>query len=180
MSGRTNPLRAVHPHPTDPTLALVELTRGMWALIDAADATAVGEFNWSLTRCHRTSYARCGGAPKGCRSLHRFIGARMGLWAGDIDHKNGNGLDCRRANLRAATKQENLQNMRLSRANTSGVKGVIWHKDRRKWVAQIGITKNGRRSNFHVGSFDSIPEASAAVTAARARLHGEFANHGEN
>lgn len=175
MSGRTNPLRPVRPHPTDPTLALVELTQGAWALIDAADATAVGEFNWSITRDRRTSYARSGRRPHG---LHQLIAERMGLIGPDIDHMNGNGLDNRRANLRAATKSQNLSNTRISAANTSGVKGVCWHKGARRWTAQIGITVGGKRKNVYLGLFDDIASASDAVMAARETLHGDFANHG--
>ena len=58
------------------------------------------------------------------------------------DHRNGNGLDNRRKNLRACNVQQNKANSRLPKNNTSGFKGVYWEKKLKKWGALIRV--NGK------------------------------------
>lgn len=91
--------------------------------------------------------------------------------AKEVDHRNCNGLDCQRSNLREATASEQRFNQRLSKANKSGVKGVSWDKRRKKWAALIKA--NGRR--YHLGRFDNLNDAASVVAAERERLHGQFA-----
>lgn len=163
-------IRPILPHPTDPTASLVELTRGYFAVISSVDAEAIGNRNWSVRPGRRTHYASAAGN----LNLHRVIGAQMGLPLDlEIDHRDGNGLDCRRHNLRAATSQQNKANMTLSRANSTGAKGVVKFRDKfRARVAANGVTHD-------LGMFETVAEADAAARAARVRLHGEFANHGD-
>ena len=105
--------------------------------------------------------------------LHRIVWA---LYHGDsefhhIDHINGVKYDNRIANLREVTMSQNLQNQRLSRANTSGVKGVYFDKSRQKWAAFINTDK------LHaLGRFDTLEEAAVARRAAAEKAFGEFAN----
>lgn len=99
-----------------------------------------------------------------------------GRWPdGDIDHINGIRDDNRLANLREATRRQNNGNMRCPRHNTSGVKGVWWHKRGKKWAA--GITLPGRR-NKHLGLFHSKEEAAAAYLKAAEEHFGVFARKG--
>lgn len=91
------------------------------------------------------------------------------------DHINGNGLDSRRENLRLATLAENNRNIRKSRANTSGVKGVSWDKQSQKWCASIKV--NGRKINL--GLFKTFEVACEVRRQAAIKYHGDFANHGE-
>jgi len=87
---------------------------------------------------------------------------------------NRNGLDNRRANLRLATRSENLRNRAVHCNNTSGYRGVRWKPARRKWVANI--TLNGQQ--HHLG-YHATPEAAHQAYCAAAReLHGEFARTG--
>ena len=64
-----------------------------------------------------------------------------------LDHINRIRDDNRLANLREATKAENAQNRKLNPINTSGVKGVHWAADRRRWKASIML--NGKL--IHLG-----------------------------
>jgi hypothetical protein len=87
-----------------------------------------------------------------------------------VDHKNGNGLDNRRCNIREASLADNQHNMRLSIRNKSGYKGVCWDKYAKKWRAMIGV--KGRLKNL--GSFTTPQEAAAAYNNAATSLYGEF------
>jgi hypothetical protein len=173
-------LRPLSAHPSDPAIAFVPLTRGMVALISAVDADAVGKYNWVAEKAWSGFYAstnlpRVNGRSRGLLRLHVLIGRQMGLAPGALpDHRDGNGLDCRRDNLRAATGSQNACNSRLRSDNTSGIKGVSWRADTRRWSAQI--VAQGRHHSL--GLFVDEADAQAAVVAARIALHGDFANHG--
>ena len=88
----------------------------------------------------------------------------------DVDHIDGDGLNNRRSNLRACTHTENGRNRKLSKNNTSGLKGVN-AREAGKWQAMIKTS--GRI--LHLGVFDSKMEAAKAYDAAALRLYGEFA-----
>lgn len=62
----------------------------------------------------------------------------------------------------------------MAKNNTSGVKGVFWEVNSKKWRAQINF--NGKKK--HIGLFSNIEEARKAVDNARIELHGDFHNHG--
>jgi hypothetical protein len=167
------------PHPTDPTLALVELTQRRWAVIDAADAIAVGKFNWAARQYDDGSwYAIRSG--KICKnepgSLHRLIASLHGFdMSHDIDHKDGNGLDCRQFNLRPATKAQNQWNRFSLKRNKTGVKGVHLESQTGRYRAEIWVNKK----HLRLGRFDTLAEAKAVIIASRQAVHGEFANNGK-
>ena len=107
---------------------------------------------------------------------HRVIYAiKYGFDPGnlDIDHIDNNGLNNSPENLRLATRSENMGNRGKNRNNTSGKKGVYWHKQRQKWMASIKA--NGRAKCL--GLFTSVEEASAAYQRASLSLFGEFHHH---
>jgi hypothetical protein len=113
---------------------------------------------------------------KRSRSAHRLAFFYMnGKWPeAEIDHVNNNKDDNRMVNLRQASRAENMRNARRFKNNTSGFKGVSWHKVTGKWAARIYV--DGKRLN--IGLFASKHEAALALKAIRERHHGEFANHG--
>jgi len=95
-----------------------------------------------------------------------------GKWPEEhVDHINGNPADDRWANLREATRAENLHNVGLRPNNTSGVRGVSWNKRQQQWHARVNF--NG--TLFHCGYFDTLDEAKAARDAKAFSLAGEFA-----
>ena len=88
------------------------------------------------------------------------------------DHKNHNGLDNRRENLRPATHTQNQQNTRPRViVGTSRYKGVCWSKRERKWRAVIKFAGVQR----HLGYFADEEDAARAYDAAARKYHGEFA-----
>ena len=87
-----------------------------------------------------------------------------------VDHINKNKLDNRICNLRIASMQENSRNKDKSNANTSGYKGVTYHKRDNRYQAAIRVT--GRR--IHLGYFLTAYEAHCAYESAAAKNHGDF------
>lgn len=92
-----------------------------------------------------------------------------------IDHINGIRDDNRIINLRIATNMQNQYNAKKPKNNTSGVKGVYWHKQCNKWQAYCDV--NGRR--YSIGLFRDIEQAKVAVMNFREKMHKNFCNHGE-
>lgn len=103
---------------------------------------------------------------------HRVAWAiQTGQWpTHEIDHVSGERSDNRWANLREATKSQNMHNSRKRKNNTSGAKGVSWDKGAGKWMAFI--TVNRKRHNL--GRFKNIADAAEAYKAASERLHGAY------
>ena len=109
------------------------------------------------------------------RLAHRLIWAIVhGEYPEQIDHINNDPADNRLSNLRACTQNQNQHNQKIRKTNTSGYKGVSWHKVRGRWRASIFVNSKQQ----HLGLFDSPEEAHKAYCEAAARLHGEFANFG--
>ena len=71
------------------------------------------------------------------------------------EHINGDRLDCRRDNLRICKKTDNPINCKRYKNNTTGHKGVYWHKKNKKWIASIFY--NNQR--LYLGSFDKYEDA---------------------
>lgn len=158
-----------------PGMAWVPLTRGKFALVDAEMLPRLDASEWYYAKNGRNEYAQRSLYINGrqvTQTLHRLIWVESGRPPyPHIDHKNGNGLDCRVSNLRGATYTGNQGNARLSRANRSGVKGVYWKASSQKWAAQV--RSNGR--NRHLGYFHSLDAAAEAYRIAARSVFGEFA-----
>lgn len=156
----------------------VEITLQEWsgpALVDADDALWLMNFTWYAHRQGNNIYARTDVHAEGKKRtylMHRLI---MGAKRGQIvDHREGNGLDNRKAMLRFATTAENSANgAKRGTDGHSGFKGVTNDKRRttKPWLAQI--TKNYRHTN--IGSFSDELTAAAAYDLMAMKLHGPFA-----
>ncbi len=81
----------------------------------------------------------------------------------EVDHINGVGLDNRRANLRAATPQQNRQNRRLGSNNRTGYKGVTLDKRSGKWIMSFRM------------AFDSAEEAARVNDQIALIVFGDYA-----
>lgn len=151
-------------------LAYVKLSQGLTATIDAGDVPLVHARRWAAVRRFdgRAFYAVSGHGEQRVWMHRLIVDAERGQ---DVDHEDGDGLNNRRGNLRAATRAENSRNQRRRRNSRSGFKGVTWHKLGGRWAAQI--TANGK--NHYLGLFDTPEAAHAAYVAASHTLHGQFA-----
>lgn len=148
----------------------VELSQGKVALVDDEDFERVSQFKWYAHRSAPRSkilwYAVRSLHP-GTMRLHTFIlpGHPM------IDHRDNDGLNCQKSNLRPATVSFNNANRRKHKKSSSKFKGVTWYKAIQKWQVAIGI--NGKRQ--HLGYFFDETEAACAYDTAAKKLFGEFA-----
>jgi hypothetical protein len=90
----------------------------------------------------------------------------------EIDHINHDRLDNSFANLRSASRVQNLGNKIRQSNNKSGIKGVFREKRRNKWIAEIrrGSTR------LYLGQYDDINHAAEAYRVAASKLYGEFAH----
>jgi hypothetical protein len=91
-----------------------------------------------------------------------------------VDHIDNNPSNNRICNLRDVSQMENMKNMLPRKYNTSGVTGVIWDKEKRKWEARHRVD----RKHKHVGYFDNIESARLAVIESRVSC-GFTHNHGQ-
>ena len=74
---------------------------------------------------------------------------------GEVDHINRIRSDNRRSNLREASRQCQMRNCGMRNDNTSGIKGVRWHKRDEKWEASIVVDQQGK----YLGNHDDLLEA---------------------
>lgn len=72
-----------------------------------------------------------------------------------IDHIDGDRSNNKLENLRVCTFQENHFNRGKQSNNKSGFKGVSWHKQKQKWVAQIKIEGKNKFLGFFINPEDA-------------------------
>lgn len=139
-----------------------------FAIVDAEDHPRLSRWKWQLKgRGYACRSAKVNGKQAHI-SMHREVIGDIGNL--QADHRNGNRLDNRKANLRPATHSQNQMNKGVQVNNKSGQRGVYFNKRRQQWYAQICL--NGVRK--FLGAHPSLEKASKAYTEAAKVLHGEF------
>lgn len=150
----------------------IPLTRGQIALVDDEDYERLAKWKWyaapSSSGCW---YARRRDKSRKIVHMHQFLlTGKLGPGL-KPDHKDGNGLNNQKSNLRPATQLQNSHNQKLCSDSASGYKGVSWSASKNKWQATIRINK---RSTY-IGRFKRKVDAAVAYDTA-AQIHfGEFA-----
>jgi hypothetical protein len=144
----------------------------LFATVDDQDRELVSGYRWYLHASGNTVYARgykIGNRNGGLIYMHRLIsGAATGF---DVDHRNGNGLDNQRANLRVCSRSQNNANRHVI-VSASGITGVHFEQWSGKWRAEIRHL--GKR--YRLGRFSNQQDAADAYAAKALLLFGEFAS----
>lgn len=152
----------------------IQLTQGYETMVDDEDYDLLMVHKWHVQKVHRQSrtsfYAmsRIKSLPTQQTQMQVVLmGKRDGFF---VDHKNRNGLDNRRENLRWATRAQNCYNSGPRVCNPTGLKGVYVNKYG-GYLASIRINKKLVR----LGIFASPIEAAAAYNEAALIIEPEFA-----
>lgn len=145
---------------------MVRLTMsdGSLAIVDIDMIQEVQAYSWYCNSKGPHKYAACWRGGKNVL-LHRLVMPDVK----EVDHINGDTLDCRRANLRAVTRSQNTLNRKPNVGHER--KGATFDKRRGRWMAQIRVDKKA----YHLGMFDTKEQAYDAYDAASLRLCGEYA-----
>ena len=150
-------------------MATIPLTQGKVAIVDDEDYPSLSQFRWYAHRRNGIYYAarnlpRKGSNPKQIQMHVAIMGAR------GVDHRDGDGLNNQKANLRWADAQQQAWNRKRPVNNRSGVTGVGWQASEQRWRARI--TVDGQ--SIFLGNFIDREEAIRVRQEAEDQYFGEW------
>lgn len=146
----------------------IGLTSGKAALVDDEDYETLTSRKWQYSKGYAVSGSH---NPANHVRMHRVI---LGLSRGDgitVDHINGNRLDNRKANLRVSNNSANQANRGAPSNNTSGYKGVTYHKRKRKWMACL----EHMNKTYFLGYYENPESAALAYNRKAIEVFGPSA-----
>jgi hypothetical protein len=151
----------------------IPLTQGKVALVDDEDYERLNKYKWHAHK-HRNNFYAYRNTPRENGKQTNMIMHRVVLGISDrsmVDHRDGDGLNNQKYNLRPCTNSQNMCNAVAHKRNPSGYKGVTINKRRGRYHARI-------THNYHLiylGYFSDPIDAALAYSVAAILLHGEFA-----
>lgn len=151
----------------------IKVSKNDYATIDAEDAVLVRSYTWWLLTKAGLKYAYTQKRINGKQVtilLHRLVMSADPSVR--IDHRDRDGLNCQKSNLRVATQSQNMANASKHWDGSSDYIGVCWDKSKNRWLAHLGV--RGRFLNL--GRFRTAIEAAKVRDAAALVYFGEFAN----
>lgn len=160
----------------------IPLTQGKVAIVDERDYLCVAQYKWYAHKAQTGGWYAIRNikvnGKKTAIKMHRFIlDATAGVY---VDHKDLDGLNNRRQNIRICTRQQNGANRKIrKKSKASHFTGVHWRTDNKKWrvcikSGPIAPGTQGRRQET-VGHFTDEVAAAKAYDAAARKVHGRFA-----
>lgn len=149
----------------------IKLTQGRVAQVDDEDFEELSKYKWFAHQRKGYSFYAIRHQYNGYRQyrdvkMHQQI---MGIKGGD--HKDGNGMNNQRHNLRRCTHQQNCMNVRPRAGCSSKFKGVSYHQQNERWRATIVL--NGKQ--ISLGCYATEEEAAVIYNRKAAEVFGEFA-----
>jgi hypothetical protein len=157
----------------------IPLTRdGFVAFVSDEDYERVSQYTWHLFVARRKdgsarqfyAYRNLASGVKGGTHRIQYMQHLVFGEAARLDHKDQDGLNNQKVNIRRCTRAQNAANQRLRLDNKSGFKGVYLTKGKR-WMAQIRVSGKSR----FLGQFGTPEEAATAYDEAARLYFGEFA-----
>lgn len=152
----------------------IKLSQNKITLVDDEDYNYLNQFNWYANERDYTFYALRNKWENGKLEIvfmHREI---LKLIKGDGkigDHKDRNGLNNQRYNLRIVSPSVSMLNRKKNKNNTSGYKGVSWNKNAKKWIVHVGF--NGK--DIYCGLYIDPTEAATVYDKEIFKYHGKDA-----
>lgn len=139
----------------------IKLTQGYEAVVDDEDFDWLSKWKWSFSHGYavRGQYL---GRDESLKLKHKYKRIYMHKEINktpqnfETDHINRDRLDNRKENLRTVTRTENSRNHSAHKQNITGVRGVVWRKRERLYVAQIGVNKKSIRLGYFKDIHDAI------------------------
>lgn len=151
---------------------LIPLTQGQFAIVDEEDFERLSKFKWYAMKRPNTFYARrVVGYNAKWQSKYELMHHTVLRSRSMHDHKDRNGLNNCKHNLRPCTTVQNAGNSGKRPNNSSGFKGI--YRLRNRWVTSLRGA--GKTPVGYIGSFKDPVEAAKAYDAAARIKYGEFA-----
>jgi hypothetical protein len=147
----------------------IKLTQGKVALVDDEDFEWLNQWKWCVTKCKKGYYVVRGISINGIKSnilMHRII--MNTPKRKEVDHKDHDGLNCQKHNMRNCTHKQNCMN--APPRGKSKYLGVCY--DGRYIKASIKI--NGKVK--HLGHFKTEELAAKKYNEFAGKYFGEFSN----
>lgn len=141
---------------------------------DEEDYELISKYNWSIEKAHNTYYAKAHYYKDGKRTLLRMHRLLAGITDPSIkvDHKDRNGLNNRRSNLRVTSHAKNMQNKCSATNSSSQYKGVSRRVRGGKVLWEFNIKKGGKSTSM---AFSTELEGAIAYNIMADKLFGEYA-----
>lgn len=158
-------------------LAIIPLSQGLFSLIDYCDYNSISKYKWCVKKSgpdkRLYTYRKIPAIPgkkRTSESIHRLIlSPKPGIL---VDHKDGNGLNNRRSNIRLATTSQNVANSQPWANKKWRYKGVDFRSSRASpWRAQA---RPGKKV-IYLGSYKSEEDAAVAYDSFIISVYGDFA-----
>lgn len=153
----------------------IPLTQGFFAVVDDEDFDDLMQYRWQIHKMRSCYYAKRGVFENGKSRNITMQAHLLGVLkthdrAFQIDHKNGNGLDNRRENIRICSYSQNQMNRKNTSGKTSKYKGVNFYRG--KYISRIKLNYK----EIRIGSFRLEIDAAKAYDIKAKELFGEFAS----